>query len=130
MTVAGEQPHALVLALDDQAITVMLDFVEPVGAVGDFGSGSRNARFIGGPWRADSCPAATMRIHPIGLTRLSSNRGAGLASKSALGGFQGLSTLAIAAPGQHTRPWAALCVDALRRSFVTGSCTFVLSRIL
>jgi hypothetical protein len=31
VAVAGEQPHALVLALNDQAIAVMLDFVDPVG---------------------------------------------------------------------------------------------------
>jgi hypothetical protein len=47
MAVAGEQPHALVLALDDQAIAVMLDFVDPVGAVGDFGSLGGKARFKG-----------------------------------------------------------------------------------
>jgi hypothetical protein len=40
------------------------------------------------------------------------NLGASLADKSALGGISGPQYLAIAAPGQHTRPWAALCFDA------------------
>jgi hypothetical protein len=43
VAVAGEQPHALALALDDQAIAVMLDFVNPVRARGNLGSAGRNA---------------------------------------------------------------------------------------
>ena len=35
MAVAGEQPHALAVALDDQAIAVVLDFVDPVRPVGN-----------------------------------------------------------------------------------------------
>ena len=31
-------PHALAVALDDQAIAVVLDFVEPVRAVGHLGA--------------------------------------------------------------------------------------------
>jgi len=34
MAVAGEQPHALALALDDQAVTVVLDFVQHSGRSG------------------------------------------------------------------------------------------------
>jgi len=45
VAVAGEQPHALALALDDQAIAVVFDFVEPVRPGGDFGSAGRDARF-------------------------------------------------------------------------------------
>ena len=36
--VAGEQPHALALALDDQPVAVVLDFVNPFRPVRDFGS--------------------------------------------------------------------------------------------
>ena len=33
MAVAGEQPHALAVALDDQAIAVVLHFMKPFRAV-------------------------------------------------------------------------------------------------
>jgi hypothetical protein len=36
MAVEREQPHALAVALDDQAIAVVLDFVDPFRAVGNF----------------------------------------------------------------------------------------------
>ena len=39
------QPNPLAVALDDQAITVVLDFVDPLGAVGDLRRLGRNARF-------------------------------------------------------------------------------------
>ena len=32
VTIAGEQTHAVALALDDQSISVVLDFMEPVRA--------------------------------------------------------------------------------------------------
>ena len=32
MTIAGEQPHALAVALDDQAVAIMLDLMKPIGA--------------------------------------------------------------------------------------------------
>ena len=35
MAVAGEQRHAVVLALDDQAIAVMLDLVQPFRPIRD-----------------------------------------------------------------------------------------------
>jgi hypothetical protein len=38
MAVAGPQPHAIALALDDQAAAVVLDLVKPVRAGGDFRS--------------------------------------------------------------------------------------------
>jgi hypothetical protein len=31
MAVAGEHPHQLAVALDDQAVAAVLDFVDPVG---------------------------------------------------------------------------------------------------
>jgi hypothetical protein len=45
MAVAGEQPHALSVALDDQAIAVVLDFVQPVGPGRNLGSAGGQARF-------------------------------------------------------------------------------------
>ena len=36
MAIAGEQPHALAVALDDQAIAIMLDLVDPSVPVGTF----------------------------------------------------------------------------------------------
>ncbi|WFU14382.1 hypothetical protein [Bradyrhizobium sp. CB3481] len=45
VAVAREQPHSLALALDDQAIAIMLDFVDPLGAGWHRLSRSRNARF-------------------------------------------------------------------------------------
>ena len=47
MAVAGEQPHALAVALNDQAITVVFDFVDPVRADRHLGSGRRDAGFKG-----------------------------------------------------------------------------------
>ena len=43
--VASEQPHALALALDDQAIAVMLDFVDPIRPGRNLGSACRDAGF-------------------------------------------------------------------------------------
>ena len=43
--VPGPQPHAFVLAMHDQPIAVMLDLVDPVGAVGNGFGAARNARF-------------------------------------------------------------------------------------
>ena len=45
VTVAGEQPHALAVALNDQAIAVVLDFVDPLRPVRDFGAAGGNAGF-------------------------------------------------------------------------------------
>ncbi len=42
--VASEQPHALALALDDQAVAVVFDFVDPVGPRRNLGSAGRDAR--------------------------------------------------------------------------------------
>jgi hypothetical protein len=39
MAVAGEQPHALAVALDDQPVAVVLDLVDPLRAVRNFRSG-------------------------------------------------------------------------------------------
>jgi hypothetical protein len=44
MPVAGEQPHAVAVALDDQAVAVMLDFVQPVVGVRHLVGGRRNTR--------------------------------------------------------------------------------------
>ena len=49
---AREQPHPLALALNDQAIAVMLDFVDPFGTVRNFRSLGRNAGFEWGFWHA------------------------------------------------------------------------------
>ena len=35
VAVAGEQPHALAVALDDQAVAVVFDFMDPVRARGE-----------------------------------------------------------------------------------------------
>ena len=43
MAVAGPQPHALAVALHDQAIAVVLDFVDPVRAVGNLAAAGWNA---------------------------------------------------------------------------------------
>ena len=43
VAVAGEQPHALALALDDQAVAVVLDLVDPLRPVRDLGAAGRNA---------------------------------------------------------------------------------------
>jgi hypothetical protein len=34
LTVPGEQPHALALVLDDQAVTIVLDFMKPFQPAG------------------------------------------------------------------------------------------------
>jgi hypothetical protein len=46
VAIAREHPHALALALNEQAITVVLDFVKPVGVMGDFGPAGRDAGLI------------------------------------------------------------------------------------
>jgi hypothetical protein len=49
----GEQTHAAVLLADDQAVTVMLDFVEPLRSHGRLGGPGRNAWLDiagGSPW--------------------------------------------------------------------------------
>jgi len=45
MAVAGEQPHPIGLSLLDQAIAVVLDFVNPFRPVGDFGRSRWDAWF-------------------------------------------------------------------------------------
>jgi hypothetical protein len=45
VAVTGEQPHALSLALNDQAIAVVFDFVESSPTLPALGSPSRNAGF-------------------------------------------------------------------------------------
>jgi hypothetical protein len=40
--VAGEESHPLVLALDDQAIAIVFDFVNPIRAGRDLGAAGRN----------------------------------------------------------------------------------------
>jgi len=45
MAVAREQPHPPAVALDDQAIAVVFDFVEPFRPVGDLRCLVRNAGF-------------------------------------------------------------------------------------
>jgi hypothetical protein len=54
VAVAGEQPHALGLALDDQPLAVVLDFVDPLGTVrdlsrlgGNAGLNFGHARYLG-----------------------------------------------------------------------------------
>jgi hypothetical protein len=47
VAVAGEQPHALVFPLDDQAIAVMLDFVDSVWTGRDLGPAGRDAGLEG-----------------------------------------------------------------------------------
>ena len=42
----GEKAHALALALDDQAVAVVLDLVKPVRPGRNFGSSRWNARLI------------------------------------------------------------------------------------
>ena len=43
VTIAGEQAHAFAVALDDQAIAVVLDLVNPFPPVRDFGPARRDA---------------------------------------------------------------------------------------
>ena len=45
MAVAREQAHALTVALNDQPVTVVLNFVDPLGPVRVFGSAARDAGF-------------------------------------------------------------------------------------
>ena len=47
MAVAGEQSHALAVTLNDQAVAIVLDFVNPVGTAGHLASPSRNAGLKG-----------------------------------------------------------------------------------
>ena len=47
MAVAGEQPHPLVRALDEQAVAVVFDFMDPLRPVRDFRGLGRNAGFEG-----------------------------------------------------------------------------------
>ena len=47
---AREQPHPLALALNDQAIAVMLDFVDPLRPIGNFRRLGRYAGFEWGFW--------------------------------------------------------------------------------
>src|SRR5205823_14238579 len=42
MTVAGPQPHGLALPLNDQAVAVVLDLMEPLRPVGNLGPARRN----------------------------------------------------------------------------------------
>ena len=53
MTIAGEQPHPLAVALDDHAVAVMLDFVNPFRAVGYLGATGRDAGLIKRSWACD-----------------------------------------------------------------------------
>ena len=43
VAVASEQAHAFAFALDDQAITIVLDFVKPIRPGRNLGSARRNA---------------------------------------------------------------------------------------
>ena len=45
MSVAGEQANALAIPLNEQSIAVVLDFVNPFRAVGNFRPAARDARF-------------------------------------------------------------------------------------
>jgi hypothetical protein len=47
MAVSGEQPNALLVFLNEQAVTVVLDLVNPVRAGGDFRPSGRDAGGIG-----------------------------------------------------------------------------------
>jgi len=44
ISVARDQPHGIAIALEAQAIAVVLDLVEPIGAVGDLRSASGDAK--------------------------------------------------------------------------------------
>jgi hypothetical protein len=50
VAVARERSHALLIFLDDQAITVVLDFVKPVRAGRHFGGAGWNAGLKGAGW--------------------------------------------------------------------------------
>jgi len=47
VTVTREQAHALTLALHDQTVAVVLDFVQPIGSRRNLGSARRDAGFKG-----------------------------------------------------------------------------------
>jgi len=49
ITVPGEQPHAIAVALQAQPIAVVLDFVKPFGTKGDLGGpgGDAKLKFAG-----------------------------------------------------------------------------------
>jgi len=60
LAVAREQPDAVTVTLHDQPIAVMLDFVDPVGAVADGFGAARDARFKEGfqhGWLDNSAPS-------------------------------------------------------------------------
>ena len=65
MAVAGEQPHPLAVALNDQAIAVVLDFVDPFRPVRNFRRLGRNAGFERGFGHAGYLGAAHPRRHPL-----------------------------------------------------------------
>ena len=46
MTIAGEQAHALVIPLDEQAVAVVFDLVDPFRAVRNFRPVARDARLF------------------------------------------------------------------------------------
>ena len=43
VAVTGEQAHAFAVAMNDQAVAVVLDFVDPFRPVGNLGAARRNA---------------------------------------------------------------------------------------
>jgi hypothetical protein len=45
VTIASEKTHALSVTLNDQAVAILLDFVNPVGTAGHLASPSRDAGF-------------------------------------------------------------------------------------
>jgi hypothetical protein len=61
MAVAREQPDTL----DDQAIAVVLDLVDPVGTVGDFGATSRQTRLKGGFQHSGKARHSRTRIQRV-----------------------------------------------------------------
>jgi uncharacterized protein YutD len=65
MAVEREQPHAFAVALDDQAIAVVLDLVDPVGTVGDFGATSRQTRLKGGFQHSGKARHSRTRIQRV-----------------------------------------------------------------
>ena len=65
MAVAGEQAHAISLALNDQAVAVELDFVDPLGAVRNFrhlgrDAGLDGAKIVDGVKNANRMSATTI----------------------------------------------------------------------
>jgi hypothetical protein len=59
---AREQPHAFAVALNDQAIAVVLDFVDPFRAVGNLGATGRNAGVGGLVCQIDSARSFDLRL--------------------------------------------------------------------